>query len=95
MEQDVISVERNAVLRYSDDNGDFRADGVPEVLVRFTGRGGEHGPHGIRKGPDGWYYVVCGNSSGVDQSHANLPGSPIKHPNQGAIIRIAPDWKWN
>lgn len=89
----IISVESNAVIRHVDENGDLKADGKPQVLVDFTGKGGEHGPHGIRKGPDGWYYVVCGNNTGVDESHSNLIGVPplIKKPNQGCIIRIAPD----
>ena len=89
--KEIISVERNAVLRYRDEDGDFRSDGVPQVLAHISGKGGEHGPHGIRRGPDGWLYVVCGNNSGVDESHATLPESPIKHPSQGAIVRIAPD----
>ncbi|MDF1810704.1 MAG: hypothetical protein P1V20_00755 [Verrucomicrobiales bacterium] len=87
----ILSVESDAVVRYEDEDGDMQADGEPEILVEFTGRGGEHGPHGIRKGPDGWYYVVCGNNTGVDESHANLPGTPVKSPSQGCIIRIAPD----
>lgn len=86
----ILSVEANAVVRYQDKDGDLKADGEPEILVGFTGKGGEHGPHGIRKGPDGWYYVICGNNTGVDDSHANMPDSPIKDPRQGCVIRINP-----
>ena len=86
----IISVESNAVVCYRDENRDLMADGAPEVWVEFTGKGGEHGPHGIRKGPDGWYYVVCGNNAGVNDSHGAIGDSPIKNPNQGCIIRIAP-----
>lgn len=30
-------------------------------IVKFKGDGGEHGPHGIRLGPDGMIYVVVGS----------------------------------
>jgi hypothetical protein len=32
-----------------------------------TGKtGGEHSAHAIRRGPDGWLYVLCGNNTGID-----------------------------
>lgn len=39
------------------------ADRIDEVtlLHRFQGGMGEHGPHAIIHGPDGWLYVVVGN----------------------------------
>lgn len=86
----IISVEANAVIRYLDQDGDLRADGPGEELLVFSGKGGEHGPHGIRKGPDGWYYVVCGNNAGVDHTHASLASSPVRDPSQGCIIRFDP-----
>ena len=30
--------------------------------------GGEHAAHAIRRGPDGWLYVLCGNNTGIDKS---------------------------
>ena len=32
-----------------------------KAIVKFKGNGGEHGPHGIRLGPDGMIYVVLGS----------------------------------
>src|ERR1043165_2629121 len=32
-----------------------------EVLRKWSGDGGEHGPHGVVLGPDRKLYVVCGN----------------------------------
>jgi len=32
-----------------------------KAIVKFKGSGGEHGPHGVRLGPDGMIYVVLGS----------------------------------
>src|SRR5436190_16283069 len=63
--------------RYRDGDGDGRADG-PSELIRKLRTGTEHGAHAIKRGPDGWLYVVCGNSTGIDSSCAELPGSLIR-----------------
>ena len=52
--------------RYRDRDGDGRADG-PSELIRALKTGGEHAAHAIRRGPDGWLYVLCGNSTGIDR----------------------------
>ncbi len=53
----------------------------------------EHGGHAMRKGPDGWWYVIGGNDSGIDQRHVTRPDSPVKKPQAGAILRLPPDCK--
>jgi len=53
----------------------------------------EHGGHAMRKGPDGWWYVIGGNMSGIDQRHVTRPDSPIKKPEAGALLRLPPDGK--
>ena len=53
--------------------------------------GGEHNAHAIRRGPDGWLYVICGNFTGIDASYAQLPTSPIKDPLAGCVVRFTPD----
>ena len=48
---------------------DANGDGVMEEarrIVAFTGSTGEHGPHAIRLGPDGFIYVAVGNFAGVE-----------------------------
>jgi putative membrane-bound dehydrogenase-like protein len=72
-------------------NGD-KADG-PSELIRALKTGGEHSSHAIRRGPDGWLYVLCGNTAGIDKSYADLPTSPIKEPTAGCVLRFRPDLK--
>jgi putative membrane-bound dehydrogenase-like protein len=76
---------------YRDKNGDGQADGPPERILPLAW--GEHGGHAMRKGPDGWWYVIGGNDAGISAQHASLPGSPIKTPEAGAIVRLPPDLK--
>ena len=59
------------------------------IPLAFT----EHGGHAMRKGPDGWWYVIGGNMSGIDQRHVTRPNSPIKKPEAGALLRLPPDGK--
>jgi putative heme-binding domain-containing protein len=63
----------------------------PEKFVPLAFQ--EHGGHAMRKGPDGWWYVIGGNDSGIDQRHVTRPGSPVKKPEAGAILRLPPDCK--
>ncbi|MDP3849044.1 MAG: hypothetical protein Q8Q59_00965 [Luteolibacter sp.] len=73
---------------YRDDNLDRIADGAPRKLFPFAG--GEHAGHAIRRGPDGWWWVIGGNDAGIDKL---LPpaaeGAPFL---AGALVRISPDF---
>ena len=73
-----------------DDNKDGKADGPPEVFLRIAA-GGEHHVHSIQKGPDGWWYVIAGNMSGVSGSYATLATSPLKNPESGTLLRLKPN----
>jgi putative membrane-bound dehydrogenase-like protein len=76
--------------RYRDENGDDRADG-PSELIRKMKTGGEHDAHDIKRGPEGWLYVLCGNMTGIDKSFADRTTSPIREPVAGCVIRFSPD----
>lgn len=66
---------------------DGNNDGMLEVdakLVGFTGKLGEHGPHGIQLGPDGMIYIVVGNNSQVARKIAE--NSPYKNFYEGDLV---------
>ena len=75
---------------FRDDNRDGKADGEPEIFLRIAA-GREHDVHAIRKGPDGWWYVIAGNMSGVTGAYATIETSPVKQPQSGTLLRLKPD----
>ena len=77
--------------RYRDANGEGRKR-PPELIHPFK-TGGEHSAHAMRRGPDGWLYVLCGNNTGISRKHATLPTSPIREPIAGCVLRFPPDFK--
>ena len=56
------SPEGFGIHRVSDTDGDDEFDKI-EFLKRLYNRGGSHGPHGVRVGPDGWIYHISGDYS--------------------------------
>jgi putative heme-binding domain-containing protein len=77
--------------RYRNAGGEGRQR-PPELLYSFM-TGGEHQAHAIRRGPDGWLYVLCGNNTGITRKYATLPNSPIREPVAGCVLRLSPDFK--
>ena len=75
---------------FRDDNHDDVADGPAQVFMKIEA-GGEHHVHSIQKGPDGWWYVIAGNFSGVTSAYATVPTSPIRNPVSGTLLRLKPD----
>ena len=65
-----------ALYRLKDTNGDDQYDSA-EVIRKWKGDGGEHGPHGVVLGPDKKLYVVNGNF--VEVPDDILPTSPHKN----------------
>jgi len=82
-------------LHYVGDGGLWRQreGGAKPELIRKIKTGGEHDAHALRRGPDDWLYLVCGNNTGIDKKFAELPTSPIKEPIAGGIVRFTPDLK--
>ncbi|MEZ6126238.1 MAG: hypothetical protein R3C49_24185 [Planctomycetaceae bacterium] len=75
---------------YSDDNGDGIADAEGRTFLKMAA-GGEHHVHSIQKGPDGWWYIIAGNMTGIDGSYATLATSPLSQPEAGVLMRLKPD----
>ncbi len=89
-EDDTLYATADGGLRRYRIGPDGRAVG-PSDLIRALRTGGEHDAHAIRRGPDGWLYVLCGNHAGVDRRAAQLPTSPIHDPIAGCVLRFTPD----
>ncbi|MEI6357625.1 MAG: heme-binding protein, partial [Verrucomicrobiota bacterium] len=64
------------LYRLRDTDGDDRYDKV-ELVRKWQGGPGEHGAHGILKGPDDHLYVVCGNF--VDVPADQTATTRVKH----------------
>lgn len=86
----LICIGDAGLLRIKDADGDDKADGPPEVFLKLK-TGGEHDVHSIQQGPDGWWYVIAGNSAGINGRYATLPSSPVKDPRAGVLFRLKPD----
>lgn len=87
---DLICTGDAGLLRFRDANGDDQADGPPDVFLKVK-TGNEHDAHAIRRGPDGWWYLICGNTTNVTAGYITLPTSPVKRPEFGTILRLKPD----
>ncbi len=88
---DLICTGDNSVMRQRDTDGDGVADGPIERWTEL--RHPEHGANGISRGPDGCYYIICGNDAGVSEKQITTAGSPVKKPRCGAVVRLSPDGK--
>jgi putative heme-binding domain-containing protein len=67
-------------------NGELASE--PEKILPLAFN--EHGGHAMRKGPDGWWYVMAGNDARVTAELVNDPASPIRRPEAGCILRLHP-----
>ena len=77
--------------RYGEAGGEGRSR--PSELLHRLKTGGEHDAHAIRRGPDGWLYVLCGNGTGIAAKHATRKESPIRQPVAGCVLRFDPQLK--
>ncbi len=87
---DLLAVGGEGLLRFRDRDDDDKADGPPDVLLKLK-CGGEHHAHSIQRGPDGWWYLIAGNDSGVDAKYVTMSNAPIKQPESGVLYRLKPD----
>lgn len=97
--QGMLYVEENNTLYVSrngggsgfyalrDTDGDDQFDEV-KLLKKFNG-GGEHGPHGVRRGPDGKLYVIAGNHTKIPDGIA--PTSPHRNWAEDLLLKRNPD----
>ncbi|HET6572374.1 MAG TPA: c-type cytochrome [Fimbriiglobus sp.] len=84
-------VADGGLKRYRGVDGTKPVSEAETILLVRTG--GEHDAHAVRRGPDGWLYLICGNMAGVTKKLITSPQSPVKDPVAGALVRISPDGK--
>lgn len=89
---DVLCTGDAGLLLFSDSDGDQIADGPPQTMMPIK-TGGEHLAHAIRRGPDGWLYLIAGNQTPILPAYQNGNNSPVKNPEAGFLMRISPDFK--
>lgn len=77
----------SGLYKVRDTNGDDQFDEV-KLLKKFDG-GGEHGPHAVRKGPDGKLYVIAGNFTKVPGGYD--PTSPHRNWAEDQLLPRNPD----
>jgi len=87
-------------LYYVGDNGVWKIDQFasesggklkPERVLEIK-TGGEHDAHALRKGPDGFWYLIAGNGTKGSFGLQNVKDPRIPSPRAGVIWRISPDW---
>ncbi|MFN7626441.1 MAG: hypothetical protein ACK5PZ_06390, partial [Pirellula sp.] len=84
-------VADGGLWKSEDSNGDLVADrGATRVLELPTG--GEHDAHAVRRGPDGFWYLVAGNFASTVSKLANDASAPITRARAGTLWRISPDF---
>jgi putative heme-binding domain-containing protein len=85
-------VADGGLWRSADNNGDLVADTPPEKLLALT-TGGEHHAHAIRRGPDGWWYLMAGNHAEGIQRLKSDGDAAIPVARAGTLWRISPDFQ--
>ena len=88
--RDLLCTGDDGLILFEDQNGDDQADGPPKTFVRLR-TGSEHNAHAVRRGPDGWWYLLAGNTAGISKDYARLPHPPVANPHGGVILRMPPD----
>ncbi len=72
------------LFRLPDDDGDGVADSR-ELIVRYTGNIGEHGPHDIRRSPDGLPTVMLGNHTFIPAGRI-AEASPLRRYRESQLL---------
>ena len=92
-EEDSLDIVADGGLkRYRGYDGKNKLKGPPELLLAVK-TGGEHDAHAVRRGPDGWLYLMCGNMAGLKKEQIAAERTPVKEHVAGTLLRISPDGK--
>lgn len=72
------------LFRLPDEDADGVADSR-EIVVQYTGRIGEHGPHDIRRAPDGSTTILVGNNTFIPAERI-APDSPLRQYKESQLL---------
>ncbi|MDG2223871.1 MAG: c-type cytochrome [Rubripirellula sp.] len=81
----------DGVWRMQDTDADGMVDSPPTRMLEIK-TGGEHDAHALRKGPDGYWYLLAGNKTANMFQSQNVKTTEVPNPRAGAIWKISPDW---
>ena len=84
-------VSEGGLWMTEDSNGDLVADANAKRVLDLP-TGSEHDTHAIRKGPDGFWYLIAGNFARDISKIQNDPNSPVQRGRSGTLWRISPDF---
>lgn len=84
-------VSDGGLWRSEDSDGDQVANGRAQRIFELP-TGGEHDAHAIKRGPDGFWYLIAGNFAANIARLANDPNAPVTRPRAGTLWRISPDF---
>lgn len=79
------------VVRMTDADGDDAADTF-EVIATSQGGIGEHGPHAIRRAPDGSFSYVSGNNATIDDEYLDMNNSLLLDDKDGQFLEYLPNF---
>lgn len=79
----------DGLYKFTDADGDGVADGPGEAILPLGTA--EAGAHALRKGPDGWWYLIGGNETGFEARHNTAPFPLVPMVEAGALLRLSPD----
>jgi putative heme-binding domain-containing protein len=89
---DLYCVGDGGLLVWRNANGKGRLSN-PEMLFRCR-TGSEHLAHAVRRGPDGYFYLLVGDQTGITKSQISADvRSPVRDPVGGCVLRFSPDFK--
>lgn len=84
-------VSEGGLWMTEDSDGDLVADANAKRVLDLP-TGSEHDSHALRKGPDGYWYLIAGNFARDISKMQNDPNSPVQRSRSGTLWRISPDF---
>jgi putative heme-binding domain-containing protein len=84
-------VSDGGLWRSEDTDGDSVANARAQRVLELP-TGGEHDSHAIKRGPDGFWYLIAGNFASNVGRLANDSSAPIGRSRAGTLWRMSPDF---